>query len=69
MNPARPSAATKLPLAKSARKASMKTRFNLGDLRVFARGITSRVTSPYQRSLTLSGENFQLFSLSSADER
>jgi len=71
MDAAQPAAATKLPLAKSAKsakKASMKTPFNLGDLRVFARGITSRVTGPYQGSLTLSGENFQLLRHSSADK-
>ena len=53
----RPSAATKLPLAKnakSAKEASMKTPFNLGDLCVFARDqILSlpKVTLPRQANL------------------
>jgi len=72
MNPARPSAATKYPLAenaKSAKKASMKRPFNLGDLCVFARGITLMFAMAYRSLLKLSGKNFQLLRFSSADER
>jgi hypothetical protein len=56
MCPARPSAATKYPLAKSAKsakKAPMKRPFNLGDLCVFARGITSMFATVYRPLLKI----------------
>jgi len=65
---ARPSAGAKYPLAKSAKsaeKASMERPFNLGDLCVFARGITSPLASPYRRSQKLSAKNFQFLRVSS----
>jgi len=70
MNLTRPSAGTKYSLAKSAKSAKktpMKRPFNLGDLCVFARGIASLFATAYRPSIELSGKNFQLLRLSSAD--
>ena len=67
---ARPAAGTEGTLAKnakSAKKASTKSPFNLGDLCVFARGITLLFATAYRLSLQLYGENLQLFRSSNAE--
>jgi hypothetical protein len=57
--------------SRTERQERQETRANnpvsLGDLCVFARGINPPFTSPYRRSLKLSGKNFQLLRVSSTD--
>ena len=72
MNPARPSAGTKISsrqAAKSAKKARPDLCLTLGDLRVFARDISRSTLVAYDVASELSGNPFQLLRVSNADER